>query len=804
MMESLVKDLRFAFRSVLKNRAFSAAVIVTLGLGIGANTAIFTVVDASLLRSLPYREPERLVHLWETNQKDQSVQREYSYPDYLDLKQQDRLFEDVGGYSDRNVTLSYGDAKERRQAVRVTSNFFTLLGVEAELGRTFSTDDDRSGVAGLVVLSDGFWQRRFGGDRSILGKPINLNGIDCLVLGILPERFKFAPVADAELWIPLTPSNEEVSRRYQHWLNVVARLKPDVTVQQANSGAVAVATQFQNVDPQYHKGAVIKVVPLREQIVGPIRPLLFVLLGSVAFVLLIACSNVANLLLVRSTARHQEIAIRLALGATRWRLVRQLLTETVVLASLGGLFGLLLVRWGVDLVLAAIPALQRNFEQSLSIDSRALAFTATISLLTGIVFGVVPGLRTSNTDIHTLLRGGKRSAGDGGNRIRKLLSVAEIALAMVLLIGAGLMLRSLWRLMQVNPGFNPQNVITFQLSLPAARYQSADKAGLFYQQYFTRLESLPGVKGAGAVNKLPLVGGTTGSFQIEGERAFQPGQEPRVNLRTVSYGYFHAMEIPLLYGRNFTESDNPQSPPVLIVNHTLAQQVFSGNPVGKRLKFPFLDNALEVVGVAGDEKVGPQDGAITPVAYFPLLQDGDLATSFVVRSSGDHTSLVNAARQELKALDSDLFLYHVESMEHHIANRPATVMRRGPGFLIFGFACVALLLALIGIYGVISYSVQQRTTELGIRIALGAERSDILKLVLKQALALMVTGSAIGLVVALALTRFLSTMLFEVNTKDPTTFGAVVFLLSLVTLLAAYLPARRATRVDPIVALRYE
>ena len=806
-MQTLFQNLRYGFRLLRTKPGFTIVAVLTLALGIGANTAIFTVVDAALLRSLPYKDPERLVHLWEATEQQQTKQRELSYPDFLDLKQHSQVFEGVAGYNGRNVTLTHGEVKERLQATRVTSNFFSILGVEAALGRTFQPEEDRPGAPALVILNHNLWQRRFSGDPNLIGQAINLNGTNYTVVGILPPHFQFAPIADAELWVPLNPSANEVSRRFTHWLNVIARLKPGLTVEQARAGTQVIAQRLAEADPQFHQGAMIRIIALRDQIVGAVKPLLLVLLGTVAFVLLIACANIANLLLTRAAARHKEIAVRLALGATRWHLVKQLLTESMLLALLGGALGLFLARWGIDLIVAAIPQSQMNFGPGLAIDLRALAFTGALSLLTGVIFGLAPALQASKADLQESLKEGSRTSSiAASNRLRSMLIVSEIALALVLLVGAGLMTKSLLRLLDVDPGFDPKNLLTFQLSLPSAKYGANNQAPVFYQQLLTRLETLPGVKGAGAVNRLPLVGGSTGVPLIEGRPAPAPGQEPVANVRTVSFGYFRAMGIPLIKGRVFTEQDQVGAPRVLMVNQTLAAQLFSGqNAIGQRIRFTFTgDQPFEIVGVVGDEKVTPLDTATTPVIYFPHLQNSDLAMNMVVRTATDPLAFASTVRSEVRAMDADLLVYHIESMEHHIAMRPSTMMRRYPTMLIGAFAAIALLLAVIGIYGIISYSVSQRTHELAIRIALGAGRRDILKLVVGQGLGLTAAGIGIGLAAAFMLTSFLSSMLFEVGTSDPLIFIGVAMLLAAVALLASYLPARRATKVDPMVALRCE
>jgi putative ABC transport system permease protein len=809
-MGNLLQDLRYGFRMLLKRPGFAFVTIVTLSLGIGANSAIFTVVNAALLRPLPYREPERLVHLWETTPRQQFGEREASYPDYLDWKANNQVFEDVAGYTKRSFTLTGRDTPERLEGAAVTDNFLQVLGVEPALGRSFRPGEGLPNTARLVLLSHGLWQRRFGGDPNIVGQTLALNGESYEVIGVLPERFQFAPANTAELWATLNPNDGQVSRRFMHWLNIIARLKPNVSIEQAQAGMGSVAQAIAQGDPASHTGTAIKVISLHEQIVGNIRPILLVLLCAVCFVLMIACANVANLLLARSTARRKEIAIRTALGAGRARLIRQLLTESMALALLGGAVGLVLAQWGVDLLLAGIPAAQAKtmpYLQGLTIDSRVLLFTIGVSLLTGVVFGLAPALQSSKLNLQESLKeGGKTSAAQTHGRLRSLLVVSEIALALVLLVGAGLMLKSLVRLLAVDPGFNPDNLLTLRVLLPMTKYPEDAQLAAFHQQLIEHVENLPGVKGVGSVNILPLLGGNTATFVPEGRPAPPPGEEVESNIRDVSSSYFRVMSVPLIRGRYFTDQDTAQTPPVLIINQTLANRLFPGqDAVGQRLIYPKLEMPpFEIVGVVGDEKVTGLDKAITPVVYGPYLQAPNNSISLVVRTNSDPNSIAMAVRSEIQALDPDLPVFDVRTMGQIIDSSPSTFLRRYPAFLIGVFATVALALAMIGIYGVISYSVTQRTHEIGVRMALGARQLDIFKMILGQGLILTLIGIGSGLLAALLLTRFLSSLLFGVSAADPLTYIAVSLPLIAVALLACYIPARRATRVDPMVALRYE
>ena len=809
-MGNLLQDLRYGFRVLLKKPGFTVVAILTLALGVGANTAIFTVVDAALLRPLPYKEPARLVHLWETTPRQQFSEREASYPDYLDWKGNNQVFEDLAGYTRRSFTLTGIDAPDRLQGAAVTDNFFQVLGVEPIMGRSFRKGEDQPGAERLVILSHGLWQRRFGADPNVVGRSLTLNGDSYTVAGILPKDFQFAPAGAVELWTPLNPNPDQMTRRFMHWLNVIARLKLGVSREQAQAGMAPIARAIEQEYSESHAGTGIKAVSLHEQIVGKVKPILLVLLGAVCFVLLIACANVANLLLARSAARRKEIAIRTALGASRWRLIRQLLTESVALALLGGAAGLLLAQWGVGLLVAGIPESQlvsMPYLRGLDINGWVLLFTFAVSLLTGLVFGLAPALQASKLNLQESLKdGGKTSAVQTRQRLRNLLVVSEIALALVLLVGAGLMMKSLVRLLAVDPGFNPDNLLTMRVLLPMNKYAEEAKLIAFHQQLISRVENLPGVKGVGSVNILPLLGGNTATFIAEGRPAPPPGEEAESNIRDVNSSYFAVMGVPLVSGRYFTDQDKQDAPPVVIINQTLAARLFPGeDAVGHRLLYTKLPlPPFEIVGVVRDEKVTGLDSATTPVVYGPYLQGPNNSISLVVRTSTDPNSMAAAVRGEIQALDPDLPVFDVRTMEQIIDTSPSAFLRRYPAFLIGVFAAVGLLLAMVGIYGVISYSVSQRTHEIGVRMALGARRRDIFKMIVGQGLILTLVGVACGIVAALVLTRFLSSLLFGVSATDPLTYVVVSLPLVLVALAACYIPARKATKVDPMVALRYE
>jgi len=797
---------------LVKNPGFTLVAVLTLALGIGANTAIFSVVDAALLRGLPYKDSERLVHLWETRRSRDFEQREASYPDFQDWRAEgSEVFEGVAGYASQSFTLVDEGTPERARGAAVTANFFDLLGVQAARGRAFMTGEDKPEAQRVVLLSHGLWQRRFGGEQKVVGKQIALDGASFTVVGVLPADFDFAKLGDVQLWIPLNPPPALAARRFQHWMHVVARLRPGVTLDAARARMSAVGERIAADDPASHAQTGVRVVPLHEEIIGQVKPVLFVLLGAVGFVLLIACVNVANLLLARSTARRKEMAIRSALGASRWRVVRQLLTESVLLSLAGGGLGLVLALWGVDLLVAAIPASQLGqmpYLRHLSLSTEVLLFTFALSLATGIVFGLTPALAASRTDLQDAMKEGARgSVGRRTRSVRDVLVVAEVALALALLVGAGLLMKSLVRMLNVDPGFDTKNLLTMKVALPPLRYADNAKAVQFYDELLRRTAALPGVQSVAEVSNLPLSGdGGTGTPRVVG-RAAPEGGLGESHLRTVSANYFGVMGVDVLKGRAFDERDDADAPPVLIVNKTFAERVFPGeDALGQRLTFKFTEAMppFEIVGVVGDEKVTSLDARTTPVIYSPVAQGPDGQAALVVRSGADADSLAIAVRNEVRAIDAEVPVFAAQTMEQLVANSRATFMRRYPAYLIGVFACVALLLALVGIYGVISYAVTQRTREIAIRVALGAQSGDVMRLVLRHGLLLACVGVAIGVVVALVLSRLMSSMLFGVSAADPSVFGGVSLLLLAVALAACLIPALRASRVDPMVALRYE
>ena len=803
--DEMFQDLRFGLRILLKNPGFTFVAALTLALGIGANTAIFSVVNAVLLRALPFKDADRLVALWESNPRN--MQNEVAAANFLDWREQNQVFEQLAALSYASIALTGGDEPERLQAAVVTPSFFFTLGTPASLGRVFLPEEEKPGAAPVAILSHGLWRRRFAADPNLIGKTITLNGIDRTVVGVMPLDFQlpFPTNRQVDLWLPRIFSAGLSANRVAHFLYVFARLKPNVTAAQAQSEMEAVARRLEQQYPDTNTSVSVRLNPLQEQIVGAVRRPLLLLLGAVAFVLLIACANVANLSLGRAAARAPEMAIRSALGASRLRVIRQLLTECMLLAGLGGALGLLLAFWGVRLLIAVGPTTLPRLKE-VSVDGQALGFTLLVSLLTGLIFGLAPALQAMTPDLNASLKGGGRGAGAGLRpRARNLLAVAEVALALALLLGAGLLMRSFGRLLRVDPGFKPDHALAMDIALPSAKYGQGNQQAAFFQQALRRIESLPGVISAGAALNLPLSGSnaTTGVTADDRPTPFPP-DIPQIDYRIISSNYFRALGIPLRTGRDFIERDAPGNSAVAIINESLARRFWPNeDAVGKRLtiheKPPV---SCEVVGVVGDVKHYRLDAEAKAEIYVPYLQRPNDFMHIVARTAADPLQFVPAIRRELAEVDKDQPVHNIKTMEQLFAESISQ-----PNFnmlLLSVFAAVAMVLAAIGIYGVISYSVTQRAHEIGVRMALGARGADVLKLVMRQGLTLAITGVAVGLAGSFALTSLMKTLLFEVSATDPVTFVIVPSLLAAVALLACWIPARRATKVDPIRALRNE
>lgn len=802
MLEQVWQDSRYAIRMLRKNPGFTVVAVVTLALGIGANTAIFSVVNGVLLRALPYRDPSRLAMIWHNNTREQKSQDWMAHQTLLDLREQNTSFEDVAGMTLLwRFGLATDEGQETLQGYWVSAQFFSLLGVEPARGRAFLPEDDKAGGTPAAILSHHLWQNTFGADPNIIGRTITLDGRAMPVVGVMPLGFRF--MDDADLWMPLG-QNPFVSRgpRSVRIVSAIGRLRAAATLSQARAETGAIAAQLAQAYPDTNSGLDLSVVRLHEQIVGKVRPALLVLLGAVGFVLLITCTNVANLLVARATARETEIAVRMALGGGRGRLVRQLLTESVVLGLAGGAAGLVLALAGLRLLRSVGPA-ELPRMQEISIDGSVLGFTLAIAVFTGVIFGLLPAFQVLRANLGTSLKGGSRAT-RGGGRSRSVLAVTEVALALVMLVGAGLMIRSFTRLMRVDPGFNSDHLLTLQMDVPPAYGATPEKRIALYHEIFERLEALPGVKSAGGVTRLPLGAGSTTKLDIEG-RPVATGEEPEVEFRRASTHYFQAMGIPLRDGRTFTEQDSTAAPRVAVINEVAAKRFWPGeDPMGRHVRFSGDSNApwFTVVGIVGDVKHFGLDLQAPAELYMTFDQGPPGGPRFAIRTSADPASLITAVRSELRAIDKQIAISQLETMDEIVSK--STADRRFQALLLGAFAVLALALAMIGIYGVMAYGVAQRSHELAIRIALGAGRSDVIRLVLGQGMRLVIIGLAIGLAGALGLTRFLRTLLFETAPTDPITFAGVSILLALVALLACYVPARRASRVDPIAGLRHQ
>lgn len=803
----MLTDLRYALRMLVKSPAFSVIAILTLGLAIGANSAIFSVVSAVLLRPLPYAHSEQLVRVF--GSQPQLALAPTSPANFLEWKEQNEVFERIGTYIGQGFNLVGGDKPERVIGQRVSADLFQLLGVQPSLGRAFTNEEDAIGHNQVVILSYEFWQSRFGGDANAVRQTVTLNEKPYTVIGVMPPGFAF-PDTRTQVWTPVAFNPAERATRDTNFIDVIARLKPGVSIEQARTHMATLAQRQAERYPQTNTGIGAKVISLHEQTVGDVRPMLIVLLGAVAFVLLIACANVANLLLARAAARQKEMAIRGALGASRSRVVRLLLTESVMLAVLGGAVGLLLAIWSIDLLVSLKPAnLPRLAE--IGVNRTVFGFTLAISVLTGVVFGLVPALQASKPDVNEGLKESSRGATGGPRRqhVRALLVVSEVALSLVLLVGAGLMIRSFARLLAVDPGFKADHVLTAFVSLPVSKYPKREEQAAFFQKLIERARALPGVSSAGVVTDIPLFGGSSTGFEIDGQPPPAPGQRPLTDYRMISPDYFRAMGMRLVKGRAFNSYDTDGAPGVVIINETMAARFFQNeDPVGKRVGLSGdPTDWREIVGVVGDVRNYGVDVPVKPESYVPYLQNAPgylsgvaSAMTIAVRSGSDPTALATALLEQVQAIDKDQPVSDIKTMEWYLSASMA--QRRFNMLLLGGFASLALVLAAVGIYGVIAYTVTQRTHEMGIRIALGARGGDILKLIFANAMLTTLGGIVIGLGAAFGLTRLLQNLLYQVTATDPFVFGSITLLLLFVAMVATYIPARRAMKVDPITALR--
>lgn len=805
-MTTLISDIKYAFRQLCKSPGFTSVAVLTLAFGIGANTAIFSVVNAVLLRPLPFKDSDRLVMLWSTRMQEGG--RGLPSPlDFVSWRQEKGSFESMGAVRLRSLNLTGQGEPVELRAGRISPGFVETLGLDPQLGRTFDVNEYRPGAGRVVLLSHNLWRDRFSLDPDIIGHNVRLGGESFTVVGVLPDVRQY-PIDDIAVWTPLELNESRPDDR--HFLLVVGRLKHDKSVAEAQASITAIAAQLEKEFPKSHTGYGAEVIPMRESLFGAVRPVLAVLFGAVGFVLLIACANVANLLLARAGTRRKELGVRLALGATRWRLTCQMLAESLLLALGGGVLGVVLAASGVNVLLANIPAdlPLPSFIKDVGLDWRVLGFTILLSMATGITFGILPALRASGVNPNSALKEGERTTtgGIGQSRLRNVLIVAELALTLVLLIAAGLLMKNVIQLQHVDPGLKSDHVLVMNISLPMAKYRESYQITAFYKETLERVRVLPGVRHAGIINDLPFRGWTSFRFTIEGRPVPAPGQVPEANERVVSSDYFQALGIPLQKGRAFTDNEGPDTMPVVMVNYALVQHYFPNEtPIGRRIKPGGPDSNAPwytIVGVVGNVRHFGLDKRPQSEIYKLSTQNTWLGMTLVVSTESDPLAMATAVKQQIWSVDPDQPISGVADMTQVLSD--SLWQARVLTYLQGVFAAIALLMAAVGLYGVISQSVSLRMHEFGVHIALGAQRTDILILVLKQGLTLILIGAGLGLVGAIALIRSMATLLHNISPTDPVVFTAVAVFLAGVALLACYIPARRAARIDPMEALRYE
>jgi putative ABC transport system permease protein len=802
-MRSLFQDIRYGWRMLLKKPGFTTVAALALALGIGANSAIFSIINATMLKPLPFDDLDRIVAVWEKAPGPGAERNQASVANYLDWREQSNSFENLAIYMYWSANLSGIDTPERVRGYQVSPNLLDVVGVKVALGRNFLPDEDLPGKDNVVILTHGLWRRNFGGDPNVVGRTANVNGVARTIIGVMPPDVIYP--YGAELLAPMAMTTETMRNRNYHTSLVVGRLKEGVSIGQAQSDLDAIAGRLEQQYPNTNTGRGVGVFPILEDTVREYKTGTLMLMAAVAFVLLIACANVANLTLARATGRMKEIALRLALGATRGRIIRQLLTESVILAFMGGTIGVLLAGWGVEALKLTLPEEAAGMMPGynhLGVNSRVLVFTLIVSVVTGILFGLAPAIQASKPDLNEMLKDGVGKAGVGRHRLRAALVVAEISMSIVLLTGAGLLMKNFLTVMKINPGINTDNVLTMGITLPPAKYENDTRRRAFYDELMRRARSLPGVESAALINNLPMgQSDSSAGFLVEGVPDPPPGQQFDGGYRVCTPGYFKTMGVPVIRGREFTEADTADSSLVIIVNETLAKRFWpNGDALGEHIRFGRA--RWEVVGVVGDVKrqlLTP----ITPDFYLPLAQQSLETMTLVARTRTQPLALTASIRSEIQAIDRDQPVFDVKAMAQV---RDRMVMPfRVLGILMIGFGVFALILAATGIYGVMAYATSQRTREIGVRMALGAKRGDILKLlVVEQGMWMTAIGVIIGLAGAIGLTQVLKGMLFGVNAIEWSIFAGVTLLLAGVSLLACYIPARRAAKVDPMVALRYE
>jgi putative ABC transport system permease protein len=811
-MDVLWKNLVYSVRMLLKRPSLTAVAIIAIGLGIGANTAIFSVVNTVLLQPLPYEHPEQLVRI-ASEQRNQALDGRgaFSIPDFLDVQKSSTTLESVAVFQGSGTMITEGGGDpERILGAAVNADYFPLLRVKPVLGRVFTRDDDKPGAADVILLSYGLWQRRFGGDPNIIGREINLGG-KTTVIGIMPAGFQY-PITDdpQDFWEPIFPAEwltkEAREERANRFLPVIARLKPGATLAQAKADLDLLSKQIEQQSPQSNTNVIFNAVSVHEDMTRDYRSALLIMLGAVGLVLLIACANVANLLLARAAARQKEVAIRMALGASRGRIASQLLTESVLLALAGAAVGLLLASWGMDLLVAYGPADVPRL-RSVSLDRYVLFFTFAVATVTGILFGLVPALHASKPDPgNTLKESGRGFSLAGRNWIRSALIVCEVALSLMLLVGAGLLINSFWHLLKTDAGFDPKGVLALDVPLSRTTYKTPEQRSAAFQQLIGRMKTLPGVRDVSVTSNVPLTDFDVElSFQIEGRAPYKPGEEATADYTVTGADYFRTMNIPLMQGRVFSDQDSANSPQVMVVSNAFVKRYFPNeDPIGRRIVFDGKDEKpREIVGVVGDIRRNGLDVDVEPEMYVSHIQNPERRLNLVIRTEArDASQIAQAARAEVKAFDPNQIIWRTETLEALLGTSVAP--RRFNMLLLGIFAGVALVLAAVGLYSVMSYSVSWRTHEIGIRMALGAKRADVLRLVVRQGMTMTLIGLAIGLVFAFLLSRVMAGLLYGVSHNDPLTFAGVSIVLLAVALLACLIPARRATRVDPIIALRTE
>lgn len=810
-MDALWKNLIYSLRMLLKRPSLTIVAIIAIALGIGANTAIFSVVNTVLLQPLPYEQPQQLVLLGaEARNQALDGRGTFSLPDFLDIQQQSKTLEYVATYQGSGTIVTEGGEPERLLGAAVTADYFPLLRVKPVLGRVFTRDEDKPGASQVIVLSYSLWQRRFGGDPNIIGREINLGG-KTTVVGILPAGFQY-PISDErqDYWEPLLSASwltkEAREERANHFLSVIGRMKPGATVEQTKADLDLLSRQIEQQYPLSNTNVMFNAVSMHEDLTREYRGALLVMLGAVGLVLLIACANVANLLLARAAARQKEVAIRMALGASRTRIASQLLTESLLLGLAGGALGLLLASWGIDLLIAYGPTDVPRLRE-VHLDRYVLFFTVFVSMLTGVLFGLVPALQASRPDPgNTLKQDGRGLSHGGRNRIRSALIVSEVALSLMLLVGAGLLINSFWRLLRTDAGFEPRGVLALDIPLSRTKYTTPEQRSATFEQLIGRMKTLPGVRDVSVTSNVPLTDFDVElSFQIEGRPPNKPGEEPTADYTVIGSDYFRTMNIALQRGRVFTNQDTEGKPEVMVISDAFVKRYFPNeDPIGRRIVFDGPDKtAREIVGVVADIKRNGLDVPAEPELYVSHVQRPERRLNVLIRTeASDASQLTQAARAEVKAFDPNQIIWRAQTLEELLGTSVAP--RRFNMLLLGIFASVALVLAAVGLYGVMSYSVSWRTHEIGIRMALGAKRADVLRLVIRQGMTMTVIGLVIGLIGAFALSRVIAGLLFGVSPKDPLTFAGVSIVLLAVALLACLLPARRATRVNPIVALRSE